>query len=386
MIHIQRPRFSLLWLLTIVVVVLVIFAAVFEIDQGVRAQGIVISGARTQVIQAVDGGMVVALHVREGDRVKAGQKLAELEPDRAQAGYKQGKAEVASKQIALLRTQAELSNTKPDFKKFKKNWASFVEAQQGIYQERKKSLDEDLAVLKDTLRLGKEELEMNKRLFQNGDISRSDVMRAERQVLDTEAKINATRNKYFQDTRMEQAKLEDELSANRHKLEERQNALEHTDLTSPMDGVVKVVKLTTVGGVLKPGDELMQISPLDDELILEIKVNPSDIGQLRTDLPVSVRMDAFDSSIYGKLDGTLRYISPDTLSEQGSNGQSTTYYRAQVVLNWPKDKNHAAQHIRAQDIKPGMTATADVLTGQRSILFYLIKPMTRAFSGALLQR
>lgn len=386
MIHIQRPRFSLLWLLTIVVVVLVIFAAIFEIDQGVRAQGIVISGARTQVIQAVDGGMVVALHVREGDHVKAGQKLAELEPDRAQAGYKQGKAEVASKQIALVRTQAELSNTKPDFKKFKKNWAAFVEAQQGIYHERKKSLDEDLAVLKDTLRLGKEELEMNKRLFQNGDISRSDVMRAERQVLDTEAKINATRNKYYQDTRMEQAKLEDELSANRHKLEERQNALEHTDLVSPMDGVVKLVKVTTVGGVLKPGDELMQISPLDDELILEIKVNPSDIGQLRTELPVSVRMDAFDSSIYGKLEGSLRYISPDTLSEQGSNGQTTTYYRAQVVLSWPKDKKTGANHIRPQDIKPGMTATADVLTGQRSILFYLIKPMTRAFSGALLQR
>lgn len=386
MIRFQRPQFSLLWLLTLVVVVLVVFAAIFEIDQGVRAQGIVISGARTQVIQAVDGGMLVALHVREGDRVKAGQKLAELEPDRAQAGYKQGKAEVASKQIALIRTQAELANKKPDFSKYKKNWASFVEAQQGIYQERKKSLDEDLAVLKDTLRLGKEELEMNKRLFQNGDISRSDVMRAERQLLDTEAKINAARNKYFQDTRMEQAKLEDELSANRHKLEERQNVLEHTDLTSPMDGVVKLVKVTTVGGVLKPGDELMQISPHDDELILEIKVNPTDIGQLRTDLPVSVRMDAFDSSIYGKLEGTLRYISPDTLSEQGSNGQSTTYYRAQVVLNWPKDKKPGANHIRAQDIKPGMTATADVLTGQRSILFYLIKPMTRAFSGALLQR
>lgn len=386
MIQIQRPRMSLLWLLTGAVLLLVVFAAIFEIDQGVRAQGIVISGARTQVIQAVDGGMVVALHVREGDRVKAGQKLAELEPDRAQAGYKQGKAEVASKQIALIRTQAELAGKKPDFSKYTKNWKSFVEAQQGIYQSRKKSLDEDLAVLKDTLRLGKEEYEMNKRLFQNGDISRSDVMRAERQLLDTEAKINAARNKYFQDTRMEQAKLEDELSANRHKLEERQNVLEHTDLTSPMDGVVKLVKVTTVGGVLKPGDELMQISPHDDELILEIKVNPTDIGQLRTDLPVSVRMDAFDSSIYGKLEGTLRYISPDTLSEQGSNGQSTTYYRAQVVLNWPTDKKPGANHIRAQDIKPGMTATADVLTGQRSILFYLIKPMTRAFSGALLQR
>lgn len=379
-------RFSLLWMLTLVMAALVGFAAMFEIDHGVRAQGQVIPGSRTQVIQTVDGGMLVALHVKEGDTVKAGQKLAELEPDRAQAAYAQTQAEVASKSIALVRAQAELAGRKPVFATQHQQWSEVIEAQMGIWRQRKRSLDEELAALHDTQRLAREELQMNQRLFTSGDISRSEVMRAERQVLDLQARAATVRNKYLQDTRVEVAKLEDELGVIRHKLDERVNVLEHTDLVSPMHGVVKVVRITTVGGVLKPGDELMQISPVDDELLVELKINPADVGQLRTGLPVSLRLDAFDSSIYGKLKGQLRYISPDTLSEQGAGGQTQTYYRAQVALDWHPADQGGNSRIQAQDIKPGMTATADVLTGRRTILNYLIKPVTRAFSGALMQR
>jgi adhesin transport system membrane fusion protein len=385
MSRITEKRLPMLWLILGAVALLVGFAAVFEIDQGVRAQGQVISSARTQVVQAVDGGMLVALHVREGDAVKAGQKLAELEPARAQAGYVQSKAEVASKTLSLIRVRAELSGKPPVYTPAQqKEWGSFVDAQRGIYSQRKLGLDQELAVLQQSLVLAREELGMNQRLFEGGDISRSEVMRAERQVLDVQARANAARNKYLSDARTELARLEDERSTSEQKLGERRNVLEHTDMTSPMDGVVKVVRITTVGGVLKPGDELMQISPADDELLLEIKVNPADVGQLRLGLPVSLRFDAFDSSIFGKLNGTLRYISPDTLSEQGANGQSTTFYRAQVAIDWANSAPN--QRIRAQDIKPGMTATSDVLTGQRSILNYLLKPVTRAFSGAMMQR
>lgn len=382
----HSPRISMLLLLVISVSLLTVYAAYFQIDQAVRAQGQIISGSRTQVIQAVDGGMLVALHVREGDTVKAGQKLAEFEPDRAQAIFAQSRAEVASRSIALIRAQAELAGAEPRLVPYATEWTAFVQAQMGIYRQRKRGLDQELAILNDSLRLAREELVMNQRLLANGDISRSEVMRAERQVLDLQARANAAVNKYLQDTRVEIAKLEDELSIGRNKLDERQNVLDHTDLVSPMDGIVKFVRITTVGGVLKPGDELMQISPIDDELLLEIKVNPVDVGQLQTGLPVSVRMDAFDTSIYGKLEGVLRYISPDTLSEQGGNGQAQTYYRAQVALKWTHNGESSGWMIRPQDLKPGMTATADVLTGQRSVLHYITKPVTRAFSGALMQR
>ena len=368
--------------------VLVGLAAVFEIDQTVRAQGQVISGTRTQVIQAADGGVLTAIHVREGDHVKAGQKLAELEADRARAGESQSRAEVASKRIALVRTHAELSGEPPVFGKQFADYPDFVAAQQGVYRQRKQSLDEDLAVSLKALKLAEEELAMNERLLSSGDISRTEVMRTQRQVLDLQARMAAARNKYLQDARQELAKIEDELSSSRFRHDERRSVLDHTDLVAPTDGVVKLVRVTTVGGVLKPGDELMQISPSDDELLVEIKVNPMDVGQLRTSVPVSLRFDAFDSSVYGKVQGTLRYLSPDTLTESGGNGQQLTFYRAQVVLDWRRSvhNNTRVSQLRPEDIKPGMTATADVLVGQRTLLYFLAKPVVNAFSGALTQR
>lgn len=382
----QNRPFPMLWLLAGVILILIGFAAFTEIDQAVRAQGQVIPGGRTQVIQAVDGGMLTALHVREGDQVKEGQKLAELEPDRAQAGYAQSEAEVASKRIALIRARAELAGNVPSFDKLFQAYPDFISAQQGIYLQRKQSLDEELAVLTQAMALAQDELGMTQRLYANGDISQSEVMRAQRQVLELQARVNGTKNKYFQETRAEVAKLEDELSNSRFKRDERQSILKHTDLVSPTDGVVKLVRINTVGGVLKPGDELMQISPVDDELLVELKVNPADVGLLRTGLPVTLRFDAFDSSIYGNVRGHLRYLSPDTLTEQAPTGQSQTYYRAQVVIDWAATQAQSKSRIQPQDIKPGLTATADVLTGKRSILNYLVKPVSRAFSGALTQR
>lgn len=382
----QNRPFPMLWLLAGVILILIGFAAFTEIDQAVRAQGQVIPGGRTQVIQAVDGGMLTALHVREGDQVKVGQKLAELEPDRAQAGYAQSEAEVASKRIALVRARAELAGNVPSFDKSFQTYPDFINAQQGIYLQRKQSLDEELAVLTQALSLAQDELGMTQRLYANGDISQSEVMRTQRQVLDLQARLNGAKNKYFQETRAEVAKLEDELSTSRFKRDERQSILKHTDLVSPTDGVVKLVRINTVGGVLKPGDELMQISPVDDELLVELKVNPADVGLLRTGLPVTLRFDAFDPSIYGNVKGTLRYLSPDTLTEQAPTGQSQTYYRAQVVIDWAATHTQSKSRIQRQDIKPGLTATADVLTGTRSILNYLVKPVSRAFSGALIER
>jgi adhesin transport system membrane fusion protein len=382
----QRKRFPMLWLVAVVVTILLGFAALFEIDQTVRAQGQVVPGIRTQVIQAVDGGMLTAIHVHEGDTVKAGQKVAEFEPDRAQAGAAQSRAEVDSKRIALIRARAELAGTTPVLSKESAANPEFVAAQLGYWQQRKRGLEEELSVQRDGLKLANDELAMTQRLFASGDISQSEVMRAQRQVLDIQSRINGVRNKYFQDTRQEVTKLEDELANSRYKLDERSSILQHTDLVAPTDGVVKYVRITTLGGVLKPGDELMQVSPVDDELLIELKVNPSDVGQLTVGLPVSITFDAFDSSLYGKVLGTMRYLSPDTLTDQGPNGQSMTYYRAQIAPDWKKTAGQAVNRLKAAQLKPGMTATADIRVGQRTILYYLAKPIIKAFSGALSER
>lgn len=361
----------------------VAWSASFEIDQTVRAQGQIIPGGRTQVIQVVDGGVLSAIRVQEGEVVKAGQVLAVLEPDRARAAFDESQAKNTALRVVLQRAQAEASGTAPVFGPEFSAYAALVSAQKKLYLQRKQSLDDALAVQQDAMGLAKEELQMNENLFASGDLSRVELLRARRQVSDIQARIFDIRNKYLQDARTEAARQEEELSSQRYRQDERRYMLEQTDLKSPVDGVVKVLRVTTVGGVLRAGDEIMQISPTDGELLLELKVNPADIGQLASGMRANVRLDAYDYAIYGALAGELVYLSSDTLQEQGPNGQSQTYYRARVRL-----LPHSASKPQLQPIvlKPGLTATVDILTGQRSVLRYLIKPIARGFSGALSER
>ena len=192
------------------------------------------------------------------------------------------------------------------------------------------------------------------------------------------------RNKYLQDARAEAAKIAEELSTNYYRLEERQSVLDHTTITAPIAGIVKYQRVTTIGGVLRQGDELMQISPTEADPVFEVNINPADIGQLKAGLPATIRLDAFDYSVYGVLHGTLRYISSDTLTEQAPNGQSNTFYRAKVSLR--ADDAHLNPKLSLAMLKAGMTATVDLKTGGRSVLKYLIKPVYKAFGGALTEK
>jgi adhesin transport system membrane fusion protein len=209
------------------------------------------------------------------------------------------------------------------------------------------------------------------------------MLRTRRQLIELQGRVTTLNNKYRQDASAEATKLEEDLSAVTSRLEERQSVLDHTSLASPAAGIVKYLRVTTIGGVLRPGDELMQISPSDELLIIEGKVTPADIGLLHTGLPVSVKLDAFDYSVYGALDGVLTYVSPDTLSETAPNGQSQTYFRVHVQINPVQTQNPKAASII---VKPGMTASLDIRTGTRSILKYLAKPVFKSFAGALSER
>ena len=381
---------SLSWLLTttnVIFLLLLVFlgwAAFFELDQAVRAQGKLIPADHTQIIQVADGGVLSRVLVQEGDNVVSGQPLAELEKERANASFTESRAKQASLEIALIRAQAEADQKTPYFGKDYVDFPQFQSLQMAFYNQRKRSLSQDLDNLHETIASAQHELELNKKLFTTGDTSQLEVMRAQRQVTELQGRINAVRNKYLQDARAEAAKIAEDLSTNYYRLEERQSVLDHTTITAPVAGVVKYQRVTTIGGVLRQGDELMQISPTETEPVFEVNINPADIGQLKAGLPATIRLDAFDYSIYGVLHGTLRYISSDTLTEQGPNGQANTFYRAQVSLHADDAKKHPK--LTAAMLKPGMTATVDLKTGGRSVLKYLIKPVYKAFGGAMTEK
>lgn len=380
----QAPRFrlSLILVMAVMFAVFVAWAALFEIDQTVRAQGSIVTTARTQIIQAADGGVLAEILVQEGQEVKAGQRLAMLERDRSSASFEESRSKVAALQSALIRARAESTGIKPTFPPELDAFPDFVLSQRRLYEQKRETLRDATVAIQDALKLARQELEMNQSLLNSGDVSRVEVMRALRQVGDLDARLSELKNKYEQEARGEVAKLEDELSSQRHRLEERRSVLEHTDMSAPVAGIVKYLRVNTVGGVLRAGDELMQISPTESEMLIEARINPADIGQLDLGLPVQVKLDAFDYSVYGMLTGTLTYLSSDTLVEQGANGQSTSYYRARIQL----DRKQINPMLAKVELKPGMTSTIDIKTKTRSVLRYLIKPVIRTFSGALNER
>ena len=370
---------KLILLLSACVMVFIAWAAYFEIDQTVHTTGQVILSARTQLVQAADGGVLKELKVKEGDSVKSGQLLAVLEKERVQANLDETRSKIMSLKAALLRAKAEVALSAPQFGSEFKNFPEFVTAQMGLYTQRKLSLDEELHSLQDALSMAQQEKRMNDNLFKNGDVSELDVLKAKRQVTEIEGRMTASKNKYLQETRTELTRIEDELSVQLQKLNGAENLLYHTDLTAPMDGVVKSLKIHTLGGVLRPGDELMNIAPVGDNLLIESKVLPADIGHLVVGQKVQISLDAYDSSLYGNLTGELIEISPDTLSDtnaQGSlvntpNGQPSVYYKVNIRL----DKTQANPKHTQIEVKPGMTASIDIRTG--TLLNYLMKPVIK---------
>ncbi len=380
----------LILLLSACLAAFIAWAGYFEIDQTVHTTGQVILSARTQLVQTADGGVLKELTVQEGDTVTSGQLLAVLEKERVQANLEETRARTMSLKAALIRAKAEVQFQTPQFGSEFRRYPEFVSAQQGLYAQRKRSLDEELRTMQDGLAMAMQEKRMNDNLFKSGDVSELDVLRAKRQVTEIEGRIAATKNKYLQDTRTEMTRIEDELSSQNQKLNGAESLLSHTDIMAPMDGVVKTLKIHTLGGVLRPGDELMQIAPVGDALLLEAKVPPSDIGQLVKGQVVLITLDAYDYSIYGNLKGELIDISPDTLSDsnaQGSlintpSGQPSVYYK--VTIGIAKDQENSK--VALMEIKPGMTASVDIRTGTRNLLTYLLKPVIKTLGTSLNER
>lgn len=369
-------------LLAIALLVFALWSTQSEMDQTVRSSGQVIAVARNQIIQAADGGVLTQLLVSEGQAVQAGQVVAKLESTRSEAGFQEIQAKLTALQAARMRARAESSGELLTFDEKFDARGQFKLAQEQIYKQKKQGLNEDLALLNSSLLLSEEELRISQSLFKSGDLSQIELMKSQRQLHESQGRILTLKNKYLQDAKLELVRLEEEISSNQFKLNERQSLLNHSVLTTPVAGIVKVIRINTVGGVLRAGDELMQISPTESGQVIEAKINPSDIGELKVGLPVSVKLDAFDFSVYGMLNGNLSHISSDTLTESGANGSLQTYYRIQVELA----PMPVSDRIKPTDLKPGMTASLDIRTRSRSVWQYLSKPIQKAFSGALHER
>ena len=379
MIYTQtKERRGMIYMLMLGLITFGVWASWFELDQTVRAPGQLVTETRTQIVQAADGGVIKTIHVAEGDYVNQGAVIATLEDERAQAGVEEGRAKVAALSSALTRARAQAQDIPLIFTVQELAYPHIVEEQQALFTQAALGLASELATGTTALSIAKEELAINESLFATGDASRLDVMRSRRQVVELEGKLTTINNEFKQRAREEVTQLQQQFISEQYQLLERESILKHTELKAPLDGIVKSLRIDTIGGVLRSGDELLQISPADTELFVEVKINPADIGSLELGMIASVKIDAFDYTIYGGLNGKLTYLSSDTLSQESADGQNSVFYKALVKI----DKKSTNPKLFISDLKAGMTSGVDIQTGSRTILEYIMKPVTRAFQGA----
>jgi len=354
-----------------------------ELDQLSRASGQVIPSGRVQVVQSADGGVITELLVREGDRVTRGQLLVRLDTVKAKASVDESRGKEAALRTALARIQAELYDRPLKFDPALRAYPEFIANQTSLYEKRRSALFDEISTLQQMHALVSEELKMNQPLLATGDVSRSEVLRLQRQEAEVGGQIVNRRNKYLQELQTELAKTEEELVSAEQIRMQREDQLSRTELSAPADGIVKNVRFTTVGAVLRPGDEMLQIVPTNDVLIVEAKVRPADIGFIRPGQPASVKFDAYDYKIYGSGAGAVSYISADTLTEQSPRGE-VSYYRVHVSVDAAGMQQRRPEE--RVEIQPGMTATVEIKTGENTVLRYLTKPITKTMSEALTER
>ena len=353
-----------------------------EIDQITRAQGQIIPSSRTQIIQAPDGGVIEKLLVREGAEVDRGELLVRFDQTKAEASYREAEFKVAGLSATVARLRSEVFGGEPIFKPETMQFPEFRQNQTDLLRKRRESLESEIRAIERMKVLAQRELDMTKPLLKTGDVSMAEVLRLERLVAEQEGQITNRTNKYQQDSQSELNKLEEELAGAKESLIQRKNLLDNTELRAPVNGTVKNVRVTTRGGVLRPGDELMQIVPVDDALIVEAKVKPSDVAFLKPDQDVVIKIDAYDYTIYGSLEGKLTYISADTLNEDIKQGEQA-YYRVQVKTESPRFNRRPNENLQLQ---PGMTATIEIKTGGNTVLKYLLKPVIKTLNESLGER
>lgn len=370
------------WSIAGVLLIFALWAHWAVIDQITRAPGAVIASSKTQVIQSMDGGTIEALHVKEGDTVEANQVLVQFDKTRPEAAYLESRAKMVSLMAAVSRLQAEVLGKPLKFDPLLKSYPDIQQAQSELYSKRQSAIREEIEALDGMIALAQKELTMTEPLLKSGDVSYTDVLRLQRQVADLKAQKTNRRNKYFQDAQAELSKAQEDLAGVEQNLAQRKSQVDLTELRAPVRGVVKNVRITTQGGVVRPGEEVMQIVPLEDDLVVQARVAPSDIAFIRVGQTATVKIDAYDYTVYGDLSGKVTYISADTLSEELRQGEQP-YYRVMVRTDGRRFSARAQDDL---DIQPGMTATIEVKTGQRTVLQYLLKPVTKTLTQSLGER
>jgi adhesin transport system membrane fusion protein len=380
----RRGSLIVIGLATLAVIGFFAWAAWAELDQVTRAPGEVIPSGRVQTVQPAAEGVITEILVREGQNVRKGELLVALDRVKAGAAVEEGEARVAALKATMARIEAELFDRPLAFPPEVERFPELAANQRLLFQRRRQALGADVAALTSQLALARQELELNRPLVATGDIARAELLRLQRNVSDLSGQIASRRSRYLEELQTEYARTQEELNSAEQALTQRRDDLGNAELRAPVAGLVSNMQVTTVGQVVRPGDEVMQIVPAGARLIVEARVSPADIAFIRRGQRASVKFDAFDPSVYGGADAEVIFVSPDTTAAPAPGGGQQSFYRVQLAADTGtmRPKRPGERIV----IQPGMTATAEIKTGETTVFRYLTKPILKTTSEAMTER
>lgn len=339
-----------------------------------HGEGRVIPVSRIQSIQSLEGGIIDELKVREGDIVDKGQLLVKLSGTRFRSAYQETENQVQALKAAIARLQAEVleqeSITFPDEVDPE---SSLAQSERELFHARREKLQEATASLDHEIQMAGRRLSLVQPLVARKAVSEMEALQLQQDIASLRGKRAEIQNSYVQDAYTELTDKKGELSALEQVLVQRQDQYQRTELVSPVHGRINAIHYTTQGGVVPPGETIMEVIPLEDQLLLEAKIKPQDVAFLAPGMPASVKITAYDYTIYGDLEGTVEQISADTIEEETPRG-TESYYKVYIRT----DSGTLAHNGKDLPIIPGMIAQVDIQTGERSVLDYLLKPLLKA--------
>ncbi|MBO5489970.1 MAG: HlyD family type I secretion periplasmic adaptor subunit, partial [Desulfovibrio sp.] len=436
----RRPRFGVRALSVCVAVMfacLTLWAAFASVDEVTHAEGQVVGSQRTQTIQNLEGGILRAVLVHEGQIVDKDAVLAQLDNEMAESAYRDAVNKAMENSLAIVRLEAEIKGEQPVFPEHLEAWASqligrrveefavararqIIRDQTNLWRSRMEQLNAEIEVLQSqytqrmheveeqtarkkqldgSLALSIEQRNTAYALVQRNNFSKLEYLGMQQKVVELQGQIDALAagipkaqaaaeesRQRIASRRAEQAatvtdeinKRRLELNSVRESLAAGRDRVTRTELRAPVRSTVKQIYISTVGGVVKPGEPIMDLVPLDDTLLVEARVKPQDVAFLRPGQDVMVKISAYDFSIYGGLEGKLESISADTIEDK----KGEHHYVVKVRTR----KNAIVHHNEQLPIIPGMVVTADILIGKKTVLDYLLKPILKAKQNALRER
>lgn len=411
----------ILWSVFIFVLSAIVWANYTSVDEVTIGQGKVIPSSQVQVIQNLEGGILKGINVRVGQSVEEGELLMTIENTEALSSLREQQAERMNLQARAARLEAESSGQAPTFPEAIMNdFPEIVSRELDLFRNRQASLSANQAIfeqqiaqrqqeiveqqaklsnLQSTFQLASEEMKLTRPAYQAGAVSRVEMLQLERQVNQLQGDLEATklalpraqsalreaRTKLEENTAKFRADAQEQLTDIRGQLDQLRESnvslvdkVDRTQVRSPVKGVIKQIQINTVGGVIKPGMSIMEIVPLEDSLLIEAKIKPEDIGFIKPELPAVVKLSAYDFSIFGGLTAKVENISADTILDEEGN----SFYMVRVRT----DRNHLGPETSPLAIIPGMQSSVDIITGKKTVLDYLLKPIFKAKQNALRER